>query len=352
MASHRKSKRPKPSGALSNKVLSWFAGQTATFGMLTLIGALSFAVIVARRYSGFLIDIGSVDQGTYPSVIATSDPTVTSCPAEAPIMAPSPAPGRGLYILIDRSISYKQDTQWALDTIKHVLGETLSADDRLTASWIGQDSADPNNTFCCEQPVPQIEAPSLPPIPVRPVLEQTLSPNHEASSVEEAQRELNNKFIVARNKEKTQKYNCDMKKRNEDASWKLQSWHSDELSAINAFWQSAEPKFSITRFESFTNIREAIYRAATVLNGDDKRQVRYLILFSDMNETYARGFTGVHPYLSNVTVIVVLRCAQATKCEELKSHWTEEFAQMNAKEIIYIQETYPEEKLIDLLARR
>jgi hypothetical protein len=352
MTTHGKFNKRNPIRILFDKISSGLTNQTATIGLLVMLGALILAVFAVVRFGDRLTELGAIGEANDHSLATTPEPTIASCPTATPIVAPSITPGRGLYVLIDRSYSYSLFTQWALDTIKNVLRTTISADDRLTASWIGRNSADPNNTFCCDRPVPQVVIPILLPVPDEPVVEPTIPPSKESSSVEEVQRKLQNDSIITENDRKTQAYYCNLAIRNEDALLKLQRWEDDQTSAIDEFWLAVEPKFSVGQFDPVTNVHEAIYRAATVIHNEEKQKSLFLIIFSDMTETDAPTFSDVHPDLSDITVIIVLHCTQAAACESHKTYWTNEFARMGAKTPIYLQEAYPEEELIGLLTRR
>ncbi|HEY2979635.1 MAG TPA: hypothetical protein VGJ22_00520 [Anaerolineales bacterium] len=334
--------------AALKKIRLGLAAQAAVIGLLAVVGLVVATGAAAARFGGSWSEFGAPTPNSVPATLA---PAVPTCALEDPVAVPAVSLGRALYILFDGSNSYRLHTQWALDTMTGVLEATIMPDDRLSISWIGRDSADPANTFCCDLPVPQVALPVLPQVPALPVLEALIPANPELSSVAETQRKQHNALITARNSRKQEDYQCAMARRNDEALLLLDTWHSEQTAAVDEFWRAVEPSFTPGRRDSVTNIREAIYRASTVLQEDKKRSPRYLIILSDMVETEKSNFANVSPDLSGVTVLVTLTCTRAADCESLKSHWTGLFEQWSAKNVIYIQDAYPEEQLIDLLRK-
>lgn len=340
------SKRTTPKGFNSESLLSRF--NSAFGGMLVVVIAVVLASILLTRFmseSGILalaVETPLPDDGTGSSA---------SCPIEEPILLTPVEPERSFYILIDRSTSYKRYTAWALAVTKHVLPEIMRPGDQIMVSWIGRNSASQDGTFCCESPVPIIQFPEVLDVPDYPSLMPTLEPSPGSSSVGDAQRQSHNNDIVAENKRNIDEYNCTVAERNADLEAKLQLWQLEQNSATKAYWQEMEPKFSEGPYDSVTHIREALYRASLILNADTTRKKRFLVIFSDLQETAAPRFE-VRPDLSSISVIVVLHCDEATKCEELKKYWTNEFLSLGAAPPVFLQEAYPDARLINLLVWR
>ncbi|MBX3036201.1 MAG: hypothetical protein KF758_04740 [Anaerolineales bacterium] len=280
------------------------------------------------------------------------DGDTLSCAIEEPILFLEQISPRNIYILIDRSSSYKSHSNWALEVVKNVLPKVLLPGDRLTAAWIGKNSASPDGTFCCGKPISDIALPYLLPLPEKPLPKDLVEVDEGSSSMEIMQIEEKNKKIVAENELLLNAYNCAVQERNREAKKLIEKWEIDSKVLINEFWLEIEPSFAIGKYDNSTHIKEALYKASLLLQQDIERNPRFLIIFTDLIEAGPPSFKGVYPKLDEVQVIVVLHCDNAEKCEQLKIEWQSTFANMGAKSPIFIQDSYPEELLISLLQRR
>jgi hypothetical protein len=344
MTDYRATNAQKNEKILKNKKNMEAGRYSVAFGLIIVLGVVVGFVIITN------LAIRRI--GPLSSPPELTDSANLYCPIEEPIHTLTPPTLRSLYILIDRSSSYKASTPWAIATLKKVLPAVLAPGDRVSAAWIGNYSGSPDSTFCCVKPVPLLSAPIFQPSIALPTPQALLTPSENASSMDLIQIDAENARIQAENDVALNAYNCAVNTRNADAEEKLSKWNESSQAEVDAFWKEYESTFAVGKYDNSTQIREALYKAALSVQEDDMRAIRFLLLFTDLEEVGAPSFDGVNPNLNGVQVIIVLRCESAEKCEGLKTEWQDIFRHMGALPPTFLQDAYPEEELIKLLQRR
>ena len=325
----------------------------AAYGaVLVLVTMIAAVVFIVRQGKDLFIPQDPGQQSSPAAQTTETQAASLTCPEVAPATIPPILAWRAFYILIDRTGSYKAYTQWALNVVKDVIPRVLAPGEVLDAAWIRKDSANQDGTFCCDHPVAQVPLPQYIAIPPQPVPLPTMEVSPDASSMDQVIARTDNARVAAQNAKALNDYYCALESRNQDIASKLQHRDESANAVVEDFWKRVSPKFSATRFDSQTHIKEALYRASITLSDDPDRNIRYLVIFSDLLETGAPAFDGVHPDFTTIRVIVVLECSQANKCEQIKSNWTKFFTNMGAAPPLFILDAHPEEKLIRILSQR
>jgi hypothetical protein len=353
MVANRKTKDKPQHAPQSHEVRPKPPRSLVLYGLLPVLALALFAAILSfLRVNSVLAGSDSAHQAGVITPLSGGDVADSTCPESVPVSDPVARAWRSLYLLIDRSSSYREYTQWALDLVQSIVPKVISPGDFLAGAWIGTDAADQDGTFCCDHRVPDIDLPTFMPLPPYPLAAPTLPAKPGASSVEQLLIDAYNGRVKAQNSSQLNDYYCTVGNRNRDAAEKMSHFAAARIDLVRAFWREMAPKFVASRFDGQTQIKEALYRAALTLNDDPERKVRSLVIFSDLVETGAPAFDGVHPDFSTIAVIIVLECREAAKCERLKTDWTGKFASMGAMQPIFVLDAHPEEKLVNLLQQR
>jgi len=288
------------------------------------------------------------------------DLTPSACAPATPIPIHTPEPSKLLYILIDRSGSYDDWTDDALERLAEVLPLVVGPGDRVIAAWIGIESEHPSEVFLNGSvravpapdmaPAPQPPTPSATPtpIPVPPTPEKGLSTTGRRSYQDRCQ-EIETKNRAAsesaesENREAMNRHFCEVREWNSGYRAAMSTWQQERQSAEEGFLETAIPAIRhaiIEQYDAKTHIHEALYVAARVFNSAARHgafgEYRLLIL-SDMKEDRLYPEADLPLNLEGVDVVVAMMfCAKAHQCDQQERAWSAEFQTVGAKSFEFL----------------
>lgn len=344
------------------------------FYIAGIISILFLALLIACATPAYS------SQPTPTSMIEVErESTLEECPPVTPIPPLIDQPGKLIYALIDKSGSYREYTQSAIDMLVKSLILVLEPGDKLYVAWLGKTERPTDYLISGE--VPSVENPflhsAIPEIPTLPLStitplptrEETPNPNlsilaqQAATNTAQAYYENMTSTAVVANihttntaiayEEKVNEQRCRQIEVNGDNQEIINEWERQKKEVIDAFIaQSLLPLLTPTveKFDSGTHIFNNLYIASKIIQTEREKEPLsqyYLLIFSDMEDVGSRNGEDLNINLQGIHVMVAMMyCEESILCQERSQYWENFFVEKGAtlpfNPFRIIQESTPE----------
>ncbi len=344
-------------------------------------------------------DLQNETQNTAIPTPRSSPPLVpTLCPSVTPVRVnlPPQPPSQYIYILVDKSSTFRDHTKLAFSLIARVLPEVMLPGDQLVIAWIGKEPQSivyfpTGNTTGRVRPVPLPRFPEQPKLKIAtPTSGATISPTSalgtpttttsgvtteqqkrtltasaqfaEATKTASAQIEGATRTTTAIEEQdalERNRYSCDLQKWNQEVLDIMTKWEKDRNDARAEFLKDALPfvNSAMYQIDDESRIYEPIFAAtqalqSAILLNKDFREYK-LLIFSDMQEKRGDSPGGLRFNFSNInTIIAFYYCDKVQKCLQYEDAWWRFFKDNRANAIHFVPviDTTPQ-RIINLLGR-
>lgn len=263
-------------------------------------------------------------------------------PTSAHFSAPeNETKGRFIFILIDRSRSYRRHTEYSIQLLIEVLPQIVRPADRVFIGWIGIETDDPEKIIFLGQ-VPStnnISPASTPERPPRFIPTPSEVFNENLTTVQQEQQRQSNLDIERRNIREAQEVACRI------ADWnnRIGELSRKEQERVNRETQQQLEDFNIDLISALMNVEydvpdeatyiyEGFYFASRLRQNDKHDYSDYLMLiFSDMTDTGGQP-RNLPIDISGFRVVVAnFYCPQLTECINRQAQWETELKDLNGE---------------------
>lgn len=297
-----------------------------------------------------------------PTLTPTATPVITTpCPDITPMPTYYVRP-KTIYILIDKSTSFRKWRNDAINILSQSLKSALQPGDYVYIGWIGVDSSNPQGLFFSGG-VENVEEPDYLPYPDNPLSISNLiyppPPAETLTSVQiiNATATMNTYLTQVAGtatsvSSQAQGTLCEKQFAHIENMKRYASFEAQKADVVHNFVlqhiQPALKEAEKTPYDSKTRIYEALYIASRILQSDianDSSNSRdyELVILSDMVDVGSDSGTQLKKDFSNVEItMAMLFCPAAISCEETENDWGFSLRnQNNAKDVSFliIQET-------------
>lgn len=307
------------------------------------------------------------------------DQTLEDCLPSSPIPTPEEYPGKLIYVLVDKSGSYSEFTQSAINLLVESLVLAIEPGDKLYIVWLGKTERPNHYLFFGE--VPTLGLPALtPPVSTIPpvatstnvVPQLTLpSPNPSLSILAQQVATLTaqahdqegtatavsviatSTYLEVEQEKKEKEQRCAQLQANSSNQKLVEEWELEKRELIKSYIsQSLLPLLTPTveHFDSGTHIYNNLYIASKIIQTEREKSPmspNYLLILSDMEDIGSKDGTELNVNLQGVNVLVAMMyCKESIFCQERSQYWNTYFISKGAtlpfNPFRLIQETTPE----------
>lgn len=288
-------------------------------------------------------------------------PTYTPCPPVTPVVIATPVrSGRLIYILIDRSSSYREFTGEALSIVQEVLSEpdNLRPGDKIYIGWVSADVE-----VVLQEEIDTIPFPSLtPPVPTPSYCSSTVTPScllpptlvgqsrlQQIAATQTASAILIQCTVVASQVEATATAEadafamrqgeifCRQREANEHNIRAYDDWRRQQEEEVSNAAERLEGAMSSieVRVSSETHLYEALYVASRVMGRERNSNafVSYnLVILSDMEDVGSVSPTDLD-FTDVRTFMGLVNCSNMQQCYQKEQLWRSRFLEWGSSEI-------------------